>query len=126
MKKPLIAALIALGVTGVTPAAAQDWRGRDHEWNRGGYDHYRPVDYGSGYRASCDNNRAQRLYFRIRRAVQTNQISWRRAQDLRAAVDRTASMQHNFCARGLNDYQASRLDRQWDRVENLVDREARG
>jgi len=123
--KFLIAGLMVAGFT--APALAQ-YHGNDytrhgndygyaHGWDRN--DNYRHTDY----RNACENDRAQRAYWQIRRGVQANQVSWQRARDLRAAVDRTATMQRNFCVRGLNDYQAQRLDRQWDRVEDLVRRE---
>lgn len=127
MRKPIFAALLVAGLTSVAPAMAQNWYGNGygHRWNHD--DRYDSVDYrGVGHRDACDNNRAQRLYFRIRMGVRAQNINWHRAQDLRAAVDRTAEMQRNFCARGLNDYQAARLDRQWDRVEDMVNHEARG
>ena len=35
-------------------------------------------------------------------------------------------MERSFCARSLNNYQAARLDRQWDRIEDQIRREGRG
>jgi hypothetical protein len=123
MRKPIMAALVMAGLASVAPAMAQEHYGRS--WN---HDHrYGSVDYrGVDNRAQCATNRARPLYFRIRRSVEEHNMSWQRGQDLRGAVERTAEMQRNFCARGLNDYRAERLDRQWDQVEDMVNREARG
>src|SRR5690349_12896031 len=123
MKRLLIAGLVAAGLT--APAMAQFDDGDRYNGYGHAYDYGRSWDREdrnrhTDYRDACENNRAKRAYWQIRRGVQTNEISWQRARDLRAAVDRTAWMQRNFCARGLNDYQAERLDRQWDRVEDMV------
>lgn len=121
MKTVLMAAMLATGLTSVSPALAQDW-------NRGGYDRGQRDDYRDhrGRDRLCQGERAQSLYLRIRREVQQRDIDWRRARDIRAAVDRTAEMERRNCARGMNAYQAQRIDRQYDRIEDMIRREARG
>jgi hypothetical protein len=111
MKKLLITALVAAGLT--APAIGQHWNGRYD-------DNYRRVGY------HCPSDRAKTAYARIRHEVRQRDIHWRRAAELRAAVDRTAAMERRFCARGMNRSQAARLDRQWDRIENRIAYEGRG
>ncbi len=108
MKKTLIAILMAAGLA--APVAAQGWRDGRHD---------RSVQH-------CVSDRAKNAYARIRHEVRQRDIHWQRAAQLRASVDRTAAMERNFCARGMNNYQAARLDRQWDRVEAQIRHEGRG
>lgn len=122
MKKILVTMLVAAGLT--APAMAQSWQ--HDRYDRGDYraDHDRARYDRVGYR--CGSDRAKRAYARIRHEVRQRDIHWQRAAELRAAVDRTAEMERRFCARGLNNYQAARLDRQWDRVEHMIRVEGRG
>jgi hypothetical protein len=124
MKKTLIAMAVAAGLT--APVMAQNWGyDRYDRDDRVGYDH-RIGDRFDRVGYQCENERDKRLYARIRHEVRQGDIDWRRAAELRAAVGRTAEMERRFCARGLNGYQAARLDRQWDRIERLVQIEGRG
>jgi hypothetical protein len=113
MKKTLIAMAVAAGLT--APVMAQDY-GRHHDR----HDRYDRVS------SHCVTDRAKHAYARIRHEVRQRDIHWQRAAELRASVDRTAAMERNFCARGMNRYQAARLDRQWDRVESQIAYEGRG
>ena len=122
MKTAIIAAVMAAGLTTVAPAMAQDWNRGDRGY---GQDRFYRHDVRRDANL-CEGVRAQQLYLQIRREVRQRDLDWREARDLRAAVDRTADMERRFCARGLNSYQAARLDRQYDRVEDLIRREARG
>ncbi len=120
MKKLLITALVAAGLT--APVVAQSW---NHDrYDRG--DNYRRDENYIRVGYHCPSDRAKLAYARIRHEVRQRDIHWQRAAELRAAVDRTAAMERNFCARGLNRYQAARLDRQWDRIENQIAIEGRG
>jgi len=126
MKKILVTMLVAAGLT--APAMAQNWQ--HDRYHRG--DRYASNDrydrHGRHNRVAyqCANDRAKRAYARIRHEVRQRDIHWQRAAELRAAVGRTAEMERRFCARGLNHYQAARLDRQWDSIEQQIRREGRG
>jgi hypothetical protein len=123
MKNTIIAAVMAAGLTTAIPAMAQDYRGdraygQDRDYH--GREHHRRTAN------LCEGERAKQLYARLRHEVKQRDIDWRRARDLRAAVDRTAEVERRFCARGMNDYQAARITRQYDSVEAMIRREGRG
>jgi hypothetical protein len=120
--KKLVGSLLLAGLVCSTPLLAQEWR--EGRWDRDGYGDRSPRDYS--HHATCESNRAQRLYFRIRREVRERDLDWQTARDIRAAVERTADWERRACVRGINDYQAARIDRQYDRIEDQLRREIRG
>ena len=118
MKTIIITALAVAGLATVAPAMAQDWNHGSHGYAYGD-DHRHDRNF-------CQGDRAPRLYSRIRREVRERDLDWRSAQDLRAAVDRTADLERRYCAMGMNDWRAEKLDRQYDRIEENLRYQARG
>ncbi len=140
MKTVFLGALLSVGLIGAVPAIAQsgmgqrDYQNSDREYHRGGDNYNRDRDNNRGgydqrrdrhRERYCDGGRAKQLRWRIKREVQEGDLNWQTARGVRASVDRTAELERRLCAKGIQDYQAARLDRRYDQIERDLRNAAR-
>lgn len=99
------------GLAGPLRSASQDW-----QWgNRQGP----PIAYQDNI-DTCDGARTDRLQQRIRREADSGQIDPRTAQDLDDETIHAEDLRRSYCASGMNDWRAERLDRQYAQIEDRI------
>jgi len=85
----------------------------------------RAPDYGERWAArddggSCDGGRFAGLARAVRRAAQLGAIDPRTADDMEDEIAHGEDMQQSYCATGLNDWRAERLEAQYAQIEDRL------
>ena len=104
------------------PVHADDEPPLRPRFDRDGYDErWASRDAGG----SCDRHRYEGLSRAVRRAAEAGSIGWRTARDMEDEIAHGEEMQRGYCASGLDDWRARRLDAQYSQIEDRL-RFARG
>lgn len=133
MQKLATALLLAAGLM-VTPAAhAQSWggyeRGGDYrgynQGNRGNYGYDRRSDRNYALSVTCSGQRARTLENRLQEEYREREIGQWDASRMQRSIDRLQNQAWRECREG--DWRAVwNISLQYDQIGNWIDREAHG
>ena len=126
MRKLGTAILLGAGLLASTAASAQSW-GAYVGNSRGyyGYDRRGDNDWNNGARGVCSGQRPRSLEAKLRHEFREGEISRWDAMRINRQIDRLEQRQDRECSEG--DWRAiQRISFQYDQIEQWIDQEAHG